>query len=282
LPAEPRSYSNIRLSPDGRRLVSSIFEEGNEDIWIYDLERDTSSRLTFDPASDDRPVWTPDGARVLFSSTRSDSGIFWKAADGTGQVEQLTTSVHPQRPETFSPDGTQMVYREEAEFPSDFHVLSIDGEFASETLLATVFDEDGSAISPDGRWISYNSNETGSREIYVRPFPNVEDGKWQISSDGGTDSSWNPDGSELFYLAADGPLMVVDIETSPTFSAGNPTVLINGDYVFLGSNFPSYSVSPDGERFLMLKDASDAAAVPNDIVVVQNWFEELERLVPTE
>jgi len=152
----------IRISPDGRRMVASVWEEGNDDIWVYDFERGTSSRLTFDPADDYTPVWTPDGERIVFGSNRAGFGIFWKAADGTGQVERLTTGVNIQAPESFSPDGTRLVYREDAEvLNSDLHVLSMDGEISSQPLLVTEFDEDETAISPDGRWVAHLSDESG-------------------------------------------------------------------------------------------------------------------------
>jgi len=203
----------------------------NEDIWIYDLERDIPSRLTFNSDTDNHPVWTPDGERIVFGSYRGEEfGLYWKASDGTGQVELLITGANPLRPESFSPDGSRLVYREEfgRGRGSDLHVLSMD-DLSSQPLLATEFDEEGAAISPDGRWIAITSNETGTRETYVRPFPNVDDGKWQISVGGGSDKAWGPDGSELFYSVlsnAGATIMVVEVETAPVFSAGSPRVLL--------------------------------------------------------
>ncbi len=177
--AEPRDYYAIRLSPDGQRLAATVLEEGNYDIWVYDLERGTSSRLTFDPANDRRPVWTPDGERIVFDSTRAEeSGLFWKAADGTGQVERLTTGMNFGAV-SFSPDGMRLVYGEDnAQLRGNLHVLSMDGELSSQPLLVSEeVEDDSSAISPDGRWIAYRSDETGTGEIYVRPFPNFDEGK---------------------------------------------------------------------------------------------------------
>jgi hypothetical protein len=130
------------------------------------------------------------------------------------------------------------------------------------------------------------SNETETTEIYVRPFPNIDEGKWQVTTDGGSEPAWAPDGSELFYLAANRAVttvMVVEIETTPVFSAGTPTELFSGDYAQLRPSDPSYAVAPDGERFLMMResDLSEVEERPPQFVIVQNWFEELRRLAPT-
>ncbi len=158
-------------------------------------------------------------------------------------------------------------------------------DLSSQPLLATEFDEEGAAISPDGRWIAHISNETGIRETYVRPFPNFDYGKWQISAGGGIDIAWGPDGSELFYLVdndAVTTIMVVEVDTAPVFSAGSSRVLLEGDYVYLGGSHPSYAVSPDGEHFLILKagDLSGQAQEPPKFIIVQNWLEELNELAP--
>ncbi|MDA2939182.1 hypothetical protein MYX75_13095, partial [Acidobacteria bacterium AH-259-A15] len=153
----------------------------------------------FDPADDDHPVWTPDAQRVVFASSRDGQyNLFSKATDGTGQVERLTTSPHRQYPFSVSPDGKKLVFREEnPETSWDLHVLSMEGERTSEPLLQTEFREFDPAISPDGRWMTYESDESGQYEVFVRPFPNVEDGKWQISRGAGVDPVWGPNGREF-------------------------------------------------------------------------------------
>jgi len=263
--------------------VATSVNSDNQDIWIYDLARGTSSRLTFDPASDQAPLWTPDGERVVFSSSREGGGLFWKAADGTGQVERLTTSASPQFPEAFSPDGMRLVFREGS--PQwDLYVLSMEGEPTSKPLLQTPFNETASAISPDGRWIAYTSDESGLFQVYVRPFPNVDDGKWQISTDGGQEPLlWGPESRELFYGHPSGDrIMVVAVEADPAFSAENPRVLLTVDYVDRATTFPSFDISPDGERFLVVKEIGRIEEVsgPTELIVVENWFEELRRLAP--
>ena len=153
----------------------------------------------------------------------------------------------------------------------------MEDERVSQPLLYDQFTEQHAAISPSGHWIAYESNESGRYEIYVRPFPNVEEGKWQISSSGGEDPVWAPQGQELFYRNSQA-LMVVGIKTEPTFTAGRPAVLFTGDYQRISHN-RQYDVTLDGQRFLMIKQEQTGVAQIN---VVLNWFEELKRLVPTD
>jgi len=278
LGAEPRGYTDPRISPDGLRLAVTVNESGSDDVWIYDLEREIPSRLTFDPAADHWPIWTPDSQRVVFDSTRegANHNLFWKAADGTGPVQRLTTSPNPQGAYSFSPDGKSLVHQEAGTSPWNLHVLSMEGEFTSQPLLDSEFNEQRAAISPSGLYIAYDSNESGQNEIYVRPFPNVDDGKWQISRDGGTEPVWAPQGQELFYRSSQA-LIVVGIKTEPTFTNGSPEVLFTGDYL-TSALYRQYDVAPDGQRFLMIKQEQTEGAQIN---VVLNWFEELKRLVPT-
>ncbi len=276
LAAEPQGYETPRISPDGTRLAITIDESGGGDVWIYDLEREILTRLTFDPAEDHYPVWTPDGQRIVFDSSRVGGGhnLFWKAADGTGQVERLTTSPNNQTAHSFSPDGKRLVFRETA--TGELQVLSMEGERTSQPLFQSQFNENRGTISLDGHWIAYESDESGRTEIYVRPFPNVEEGKWQISRDGGTEPVWAPRGQELFYRNGEA-MMVVGIKTEPTFTAGSPVVLFTGRFT-IGGGIVNYDISPDGQRFLMIKEAEGSTGQIN---VVLNWFEELKRLVPT-
>ena len=201
----------------------------------------------------------------------------WVAADGTGEVEPIVENSSNQRPETFSPDGTVLVFQDLSS-GRDLGMVSLEGERTSKLLLNTAFAERNVALSPDGRWMAYESNESGQFEIYVRPFPDVDDGKWQVSSEGGTWPFWAPDGRELFYR---GPqdMMVVAIEAEPTLTLGRREPLFDMQpYAGRGNFSRRVAISPNGERFLMLKAPTPP---PEGIVVVQNWFEELKRLVPT-
>jgi len=278
LGAEPRGYTDPRISPDGLRLAVTVNESGGGDIWIYDLEREIPSRLTFNPALDHMPVWTPDGQRVVFDSTRDGvpHNLYWKAADGTADVERLTTSPNSQGAYAFSPDGKSLVHGE-TETSRGLHVLAMEDERVSHPLLDDQFNEILAALSPNGRWIAYESDESGRSEVYVRPFPNVDEGKWQVSSDGGTEPVWDPRGQELFYRSSQA-LIVVGIRTEPTFTAERPAVLFTGSYQSSAVT-RQYDVTPDGQRFLMIKQDENSQAQIN---VVLNWFEELKRLVPTE
>jgi len=264
------------------------------------------TRLTFDPRFDSHPAWTPDGQRLVFRSTRSGpSNLFWQAADGTGAVERLTENTNNQQfPGSFSPDGTRLVFREETTTTgADLMVLALEaarpaappaqgvggsgGNATSNVrpLVRTMFNELNGEISPDGRWLAYQSDESGRDEIYVRPFPDAERGRWQISTGGGNRPLWARSGKELFYLAPGVAMMSVAVEGGSTFRAGNPTRLFEGRYFMTaGTAGRTYDVSPDGRRFLMVKvgDGSDQTAAPASLVVVQNWFEELKRLVPTK
>ncbi len=277
LAAEPRAYRQPRISPDGGR-VAVVLRDPEQDIWIWDFARETLTPLTFAPRSDFYPVWTPDGRRVAFASNRDGKfNLFWKAADGTGTVERLTESENLQFPYAFTPDGRQLVFSEFGEQSVTLGVLSLEG--SSEPLLENEFDEQNGEISPDGLWLAYQSNASGQDEIYVRPFPNVDDGRWPISSGGGTRPLWARDGQELFYLAA-GAMMAVDVQTEPSFAPGNAEEVFAVRGYFVESVGRTYDISRDGERFLMIKE--DAGGESTEFIFVQNWFEELKRLVPTD
>jgi len=278
LAAELRSYENPRISPDGSRLAITINDPGGRDVWIYDLEREIPTRLTFGPGEDQNPLWTPDGQRIVFGSSRPPGRgvkLFWKAADGTGQVEFLATGPGNLTALSFSPDGKSLVFL----LSINLYVLSMEGERTSQPLFQSHHRERLGMISPDGHWIAYESNESGRQEVYVRPFPNVEEGKWQISRDGGTEPVWAPRGKELFYRNGEA-MMVVDIKTAPIFTGGSPVVLFSGRYTS-GLPVANYDISPDGQRFLMIKAAEEEEGQQGQINVVVNWFEELKRLVPT-
>ena len=163
-------------------------------------------------------------------------------------------------------------------------MLSLAGDRGVETLLATEFRESNGEVSPDGRWLAYESNQSDQAEVYVRPFPTVDAGQWQISTGGGNHPAWAPNGRELFYRRGDA-LMAVPLQFDPGLMPGIPSVLFEGDYVLIvGENtVRSYDVARDGQRFLMVKEGggSEDASAAARIILVQNWFEELRRLVPT-
>ena len=281
---EPQPYFSVRLSPDGQRVVTQAGLSDNSDLEVYDLARDTPLRFTFDPAADAYPIWTPDGQRILWSSTRFGpvANIVWRAADGTGQVERLTTSENNQVPYSWSADGQTLVMIEQRpETGVDIGMLSMDGEDTIKWLLEGDSNESSPDISPDGRWMAYVTDESGQSEVFVTPFPSL-DGRWPISRSGGFAPQWGPDSSELFFQTFDGTIMVVTNETEPTFSPGIPVPVVDGPYAIGEPPLPrSFDISLDGQRLLMIKEATGATVEGPEIHVVLNWTEELTRLVPT-
>jgi len=280
----PRTYVNPRISPDGTTVALDVRDQ-DFDIWTWGLARETLTRLTFDPGEDEFPVWSPDGLRITFSSTRESgsaftSGLFWRAADGSGSVERLAESSGQIFPTSFLPDATGVVaFGTGMGANDDIALIRLEGEDRMTPLLETDFEESYPQVSPDGRWLVYVSDESGSEEIYVRPFPDIDAGRWQVSTGGGTQPLWARNGRELFYRNGEAMIAVL-VETDPSFAAGNTEVVFEGDYV-LTQGGPNYDVSPDGDRFLMIRPVEDASATPQ-IIVVQNWFEELKRLAPVE
>jgi hypothetical protein len=272
-----RAYAYPRISPDGTHVVVDSRDQ-EQHIWTGDLSGEILNRFTFDSAADIAPLWTPDGRRIVF--LRPGKGLFSKAADGTGAEERLTESVSDVLvPNTFSHDRTSLVFEDQTAQGWDLKMLSLDDKRVVDLIARPIVTELNADISPDGRWVVYQSDESGQNEIYVRPFPDVQGGQWKISQGGGTRPLWARSGRELFYLAAGGTVMATPIESSSVFQAGYPTKLFSGPY-YVGLNGRTYDVSSDGQRFLMIKAAGSTVSTLPRIIVVENWFEELKRLVP--
>ena len=256
LGSPPRAYSTrvSRRTAPGSRSTST---DQQSDIWIWDLSRRTLTRLTTDPAFDSGPVWSPDGKRVAFSSQRDGSSQSVLAAGGwIGHRRALDREP---RIRSFSPRSRPMANTLVFDRPSstqsrDLGVIAVDSDRRrAELLLSTPFNEENGEISPDGRWLAYQSNESGQDEIYVRPFPDVQAGRWQISTGGGTRPLWARHGRELYYLTGAGVvrLMAVSVQQpGASFVAGSPQMLFEGPY-YTGSTGRVYDVSADGKRFLM-------------------------------
>jgi Tol biopolymer transport system component len=287
LAAPARTYMFPRLSPDGRRVAMGIVEQESQ-VWLYDLSRDTLTRFTFEGNYNPVPVWTPDGKRITIESNKAGvPNLFWQLADGSGSPERLTSSEYIQVPMSWSADGKLLAFMEVNPTTGyDIWVLRMDdlsvgsGQVRkAQPFLQTKFYESAARFSPDGRLLAYVSDESGRYEIYVQPYPGPG-GKWQISTEGGTEPAWNPNGQELFYRSSD-KMMAVDIANQHGFVAGKPRMLFEGRYEQAPVPVTNYDVSPDGQRFLMLKPAEQAQAAPTQINVVLNWFEELKQKVPT-
>jgi len=271
--AKPRAYAYPRLSPDNTRVIVASADEEN-DIWSWDLARETLTRLTFGPAQEYYPGWMPDGRRVFFRS--ADAGrtdILRKMADGTGALEALTKDGTGGEPQSISPDGKYLVFRK----GNDLMLLPLDGSSEPKPLLADPkFNELNGEISPDGRWIAYQSNESGQRnEIYVRPFPAIDGGRWQISADGGFAPVWSRSGRELFFIGqAPNRMMSVAIQSGSAFGYGKPQPVFDlTSYPSFGLVGRNFDVAPDG-RFLIMKASGNEATHPS-IVIVSHWFDEL-------
>ena len=285
LPA--RAYLSPRISPDGHRVV--LWTQGDRNVWVHDLARGTLTRLTSE-ARNARAIWTPDGTRVTYgSATGGNENIFWKPADGSGPAERLTTSDHMHLSADWSPDGQTLVFVEpRPETGQDIWVLPLSGNRQPRAIIQTRFDEAYPDFSPDGHWLAYASNESGRTEVYVQPYPGPGP-RQQVSTDGGTAPAWSRDGRELFYTttqttggqATFTKMMAVTVGLRPTFTAGAPRVLFQGNYGAT-AGIRGYDVTADGRRFLMVQQKERPRVSASEMILVQNWLEELKARVPAK
>jgi serine/threonine-protein kinase len=279
LPAPSRGYFAPRLSPDGQRVAVGI-QGINPGLWLYDLARGTLTRLAESTVAP-RQIWTPDGKHLTFlSATSGAMNLYGMAADGSGAAERLTTSGNAQFPGSWSPDGHVLAFSEaDPTTGYDIWMLGLQGDRKARPFLQTPSNEYAPMFSPDGRWLAYGSDESGRKEIYVRPFPGPG-GKMQISTQGGTEPMWARNGRELFYRNGD-KMMAAAVETKPVFAAAKPKLLFEGHYQAGFSAFDTayYDVSPDGQRFLMIKGSEQESAA-TQLNLVLNWSDELRRLAP--
>ena len=287
---EPDRYLSVRLSPDGRRLAFSLFRETGNDIWTVDIARGTASLVTTTPNADEHyTLWTADGEHLVFQSNRNNRNqweLFRKRADGTGEAELLLSredDVIDLVPESVMLDGTKLFFsetraREGAGLDRNIGVLDLErGE--AEILIDDDFESHQAAISPDGRWLAYSSDLSGVQEVYVVEFPCLG-GREVISINGGGNPVWSADGTELFYMSLDGrQVLSVPVTSEAGLTPGTPRVVFEGSYRPPVSPITSFHMDADGERFVAIKAAPASQA---QLVLVQNWFEELKRLVPTE
>ena len=260
------------LSPDGRRIAVTRTVQSNVDIWVIDVLRGGTTRFTFDPAADLFGVWSPDGTRVAFDSNRNGiDDLFVKPSSGGGAEELVLASPFVKIPTAWSLDGRFMLHQYgDPKTGWDLAALPMIGDRKPIVVVNTPFEERGGQFSPDGRWVAYQSNESGRFEVYVQPFPGPG-GKWQVSTAGGTDARWRSDGKELFFLAADAQLMAVPVRASnSTFEAGSPAALFQRRMVVGGGADlrAQYAVSRDGRFLLNVPDDTSTAA---PITLILNW-----------
>ena len=268
---EERDYYGLRLSPDGTRAALTV-GGANHHLWILDLPRGGLTPLT-DRWDQHNPRWSPDGDRIFFNDDRTGTLTVHSMSANGGEPTPLVEG----RARAVSPDGTILAFdRADPSTGSDIWYMPLGDESQPQEFLATAYNESRAAFSPDGRWIAFQSNVSGAQEVYVMRFPDAVD-RARISLGGGESARWSPNGRQLFYRSG-GNFMAVTVGTDPTFSAELPTKLFELDPGYSGWG---WDIAPNGERFLMIRDAEERTP-PTRINVVLNWFEELKRLVPVE
>jgi WD40 repeat protein len=289
--AKPGVYRNPSISPDGKRLALAISDGGNSDIWVYDSQRDTMTRLTFGGGHHNFPIWSPDGQYVVFTSV--GQGIFQARADGAAQPQALTGGNVTQFPWSFAPDGKRLAY---SELASNYQIWTVPLEDQGgrlkagkpEQFLKTSFADLLPAFSPDGRWLAYESNESGKYEVYVRafppPLPNAaggQGGKWQVSNSGGTVPHWSPTGHELMYMSGDQIMVASYTMKGDSFVHEKPRVWI-AKVGAAGGNGTLWDLAPDGKRVAVMRpvESAESRKPEHEIVMLLNFFDELQRKVP--
>ncbi|MBK5294619.1 MAG: PD40 domain-containing protein, partial [Acidobacteriia bacterium] len=280
LQAKPGLYFLPRFSPDGKRIALILTQGGDTDVWAYDWQRDTMTRLTFDPGSESFPVWTPDGTHLFYRN--SSGSISWVRSDGaTKPVELIIASKERQIPYSIAPDGKHLAFTQ----AGDIWTVPLEGGSGQpragkpEAFLKTTFLEEYPAFSPDGKWLAYSSNETGGREIFVRAFPD-SGGKWMISNNGGTTAVWSRSGRDLYYRTLDSRLMVAPYSVNGgSFVHGKPRLL--SEKRFTGApQFGNFDQHPDGKRFAVLMGTDVAEKPRSQVTFLFNFLDELKRRVP--
>jgi len=269
---EPGRFSDPALSPDGRWLALSISRPGEDrDVWVFDLARRTRSRLTVGGASDFAPRWTPSGDRVIYESERPVFDLYWRPADGSAPAESLVVSEYDKVPWSFTPDGRTLLFTHSTLPRAEIWSVPLGASGKATPLLSS---EQGSlaspALSPDGRWLAYVSDESGRNEVYLLPYPALRGGRKQVSVNGGSAPKWTRGGSELVFVSRD-TMMSVGVSRA-TGEPGSP------DPLFGVSSFgPTYDVASDGQRFVMTRRSPDST--PRSLVVVTNFIDELRAKV---
>ena len=274
----PGVYQSPSISPDGKQILISRYQ-GKANLWIYGLDRGTFRRFTETEYETFWAIWTPDGEKIVFSSNR-DGGthmnLFMKRQDSSGPIDRLTSSNFNQHPKSWSKDGKYLIYIEnvQTETGQDVFMIQMDGDSTPVPLLNSRHSETHPIVSPNGNWLAYVSDEPGQDEVFVCSFP--EGSKiTQISTSGGIEPVWAPDGKELYYRDYSGNnLMAVSITTEPNLLPGNPRIILNGSFK---KGYPwgrNYDITPDGQRFLMIEEEAIVSEV-DQINIIYNWFEQL-------
>ena len=271
------AFTSVALSPDGTQLAVGVDAPTGSKVWMKRLDRGPASALSTESVFDDRPAWTPDGQSVMFRSNganRSNPGqnLYVARADGSALPQLLLEDDGEVQDAEYSRDGEWLVYRTRF----DLFALRAGHGGTRIPLVATKFLETSPRLSPDGRWLAYMSDESGRFEVYVRPFPNTGSARWRISPAGGGNPIWSPSGREIFYKSGVGQLVAVRVRPGATLSVGSPQVLFPIDEFHTISQVRDYDVSPDGRRFVMIRQPKTPRA---DLIVVEGFFEDLRARV---
>ncbi|HXI19589.1 MAG TPA: hypothetical protein VNH46_00805, partial [Gemmatimonadales bacterium] len=272
-PAWRANINTMALSPDGRRLAVSIASGSRTDLWVKQLEAGPLTRLTFTGSLNYRPAWLPDGRSLIFSSDRAGSSWLYRLrADGSGQPERLLAGDTAQIDESLvSPDGQWLIYRAGVtDGVRDIFARHLSGDTARVSLADSRFDEYMPTLSPDGRWLAYVSVESGQEEVYVRPFPHADRARFQISTQGGAQPLWSPDGRQLYYMSRDDSLIAVETSGTPEFHTGARRTLFSTRGFAVQPFHQSYAVTPDGRGFIMFQPVLPAGGANHDLIVVLN------------
>jgi serine/threonine-protein kinase len=285
LDTPPRRYLYPRISPDGSRIAVSIRadDSASEDIWIWGITRTTLTKLTSGTGRHVFPTWSPDGHRIAFATAPGGApSAWWQAADGSAPAEELVQGAVPTG---FTPDGAKLVVNRVN--TGELGVVTLANSKTVDSVATRTPDPSRNGeVSPDGRWLAYESDEAGAIQVFVRAFDTKQMGRSQVSTSGGRNPLWGPDGREVFYVNPMGTIMRVPVMAASEWSAGVPTTVIEGPYAasIPGINGRLYDVSRDGRQFLVLKPIPDPVdqRVPDRIVIAQNWFAELKQRLPSK
>jgi hypothetical protein len=268
IPGEARLFAGPRFSPDGRRLALGITDPaGAKDVWVFDVAQRTWSRLTTNGISS-RPVWTPDGRRLVYSS---NDDLWWIAADGSGRPESLLVANGNRFAGAITPDGRAVVFQEASSDRNGIRSMIFDSAPASRQVIPGTFGESAPALSPDGNWLAYQSDETGQMEVYVRPYPGPG-ARMSVSLQGGTEPVWARSGWELFFRSGDS-LIAAAVALSPSFAVTGRRPLFTGSFVS-GDTYREYDLAPDDRHFVMLSGGTGRST----LIGLQHAF---DRLAPT-
>ena len=269
------TFANPALSPDGTRLAVSISSALEEQIWIKELDDGPLSKISFEEGGNFRPSWSPDGNSVLFTSNRDAlPRPYTRRADATGEAAPVAAPAGVVAEARYTTDGAWMVFR--TALPDELHGIRVGVDSVATPLFVTEHSERQPTVSPDGRWLAYMSDESGRYEVYVRPFPNTDGGKWSVSIGGGREPVWSHSGRELFYKSG-GMLVSAAIRSGSTFVVRErrPLFAVAGSYM-TDTSYPQYDVTPDDQRFVMVEFVAEEASA---LVLIENWFEVLEERV---